>query len=466
LKGLRDIQDQLIKASQTWVLGQGFDAAQAQDLRQEAILLNHAYYLKTIPIYQKLAIAESIGDTTNVETIKQKLMLSDSIFKSYNQEWLDVGDFSKMNRWLSSIYHKRIDLDCRGVSSIDEWLARLETIGINVAFSSGTSGSFSFVPRDREGWTLAKTANTCYLASLLARLNIGMSSGHFPLKQAVRLLPPPAFMKVVGKAGLPDFDAAFLGFRRGRMGNQALIEDLAPFFRRHYFLYDIDITGTALRCLRRGARTDEERLLVEELQTEVFSRKETNYLKLMENVQKSTDDGQKVFIFGAPYQFKELCEATAGNNKKLGLKKGSLVLFGGGWKSFTGDAISRETLVDMLADALGIPPEMVLEGYSMTEINVLMLRCEHGRFHIPPVIEPVVFDKELNPLHGNGTKGAFGFLDPLATSYPGFIISGDYVRMINGECDCGLSGSAITEIGRMPGSEVKGCGGIMGSIQA
>jgi len=38
--------------------------------------------------------------------------------------------------------------------------------------------------------------------------------------------------------------------------------------------------------------------------------------------------------------------------------------------------------------------------------------------------------------------------------------------MINGECDCGLSGSAITEIGRMPGSEVKGCGGIMGSIQA
>jgi len=466
LKGLRDIQDQLIKTSQAWVLGQGFNAAQAQKLRQEAILLNHAYYLKNIPIYQKVAREEGIGETTNIEDIKRKLMLSDGVFKSYNQEWLDTGDFGEMNQWLSGIYHKRIDLDCRGARSMDEWLERLENTGINVTLSTGTSGFFSFVPRDKEGWTLAKTANTCYLASLLAHLNIGMSSGHFPLKQAVRLLPPPAFMKVVGKMGLPDFDAAFLGFRRGRMGNQSLIEELAPLFRRRYFLYDIDITGAALRCLRRGARTDEEQQLIEGLQTEVISRKEINYLKVIENIEKSTDAGQKIFIFGAPYQFKELCEVMASYNRRLDLKGGSLILLGGGWKSFIGESIGRDTLVDMLTDALDIQPKMVLEGYSMTEINFLMLRCEHGRFHIPPIIELVVFDEELNPLNGNDIKGAFGFLDPLAVSYPGFIISGDYVHMINGECACGLSGPAITEIGRLAGSEVKGCGGIMGSIQA
>ena len=101
----------------------------------------------------------------------------------------------------------------------------------------------------------------------------------------------------------------------------------------------------------------------------------------------------------------------------------------------------------------------------MTEINTLLLRCEHGRFHIPPIIEPVILDEELNPLEGKDNRGAFGFLDPLAVSYPGFIISGDYVHMIDGECDCGLTGPAITEIGRMPGSEVKGCGGIMGSLR-
>ncbi len=448
------------------MLGQGFDAAQAQELRQEAISLNHTYYLKNIPIYEKLAKEEGVGETTDIETIKRKLMLSDGVFKSYDQEWLDAGDFSKMNHWLSNIYHERIELDCRGLRSIDEWLARLEKIGINVTLSTGTSGNFSFVPKDRECWTLAKTANTCYLASLLARLNIGMSSGHFPLKQTIGLLPPSAFMKVVGKTGLPDFDAVFLGFRRGRMGNQALIGELAPFFRRHYFLYDIDITGTALRCLRRGARTGEERQMVEELQAEVVSRKEVNYLKLIDNIQQSTDEGQKVFIFGAPYQFKELCETIVAHNRRLELRKGSLGLMGGGWKSFAGEAIGKDMLVDMLADALNILPKMILEGYSMTEINVLMLRCEHGRFHVPPVIEPVVLDEELNPLYGNDVKGAFGFLDPLAVSYPGFIISGDYVHFVDGECACGLAGPAITEIGRLPGSEIKGCGGIMGSMQA
>src|SRR4030042_1568510 len=102
----------------------------------------------------------------------------------------------------------------------------------------------------------------------------------------------------------------------------------------------------------------------------------------------------------------------------------------------------------------------------MTEINALTLRGEHGRFPIPPFIEPVIFDEELNPLEGRDLKGAFGFLDTLAVSYPGFLISGDYVRLVDGECDCGLTGPAVTEIGRMSGSEVKGCGGIMGSIQA
>ena len=282
----------------------------------------------------------------------------------------------------------------------------------------------------------------------------------------MRHMPPEAFAQMAAKRGLPGYDAAFLGFRRGRMGNQALIEELAPLFHRHYFLYDMEITGTALRCLRRGPRTDEERRPVAELKAGVIEQREANYLKILENIQRSTSEGQKVFIFGAPYQFKELCEVMAGHGQRLALKKGSLALFGGGWKSFTGEAISREVLVDLLADTLGITPQMVMEGYSMTEINTLMLRCEHGRFHIPPIIEPEVFDEELNPEEGGDITGTFGFLDPLAISYPGFIISGDRVHLVHGACGCGLAGPAITEIGRLPGSEVKGCGGIMGSIRA
>ena len=465
MKHLKEIQNELIKTTQAWAAGGKDELARAEELRREAIRLNHIHYLADIPVYRKLAEEEGCGEEADIAAIEKKLMFSADIFKSYEQTWLDDGHFGRMTQWLSGIYHRRIDTDVSGVESIDDWIERLGAAGVHVVYSSGTSGAFSFVPRDKQDWGLSKTANIACLSPLLAR-RIGGGFSQPLLKSIARLMPPDAFARLAVKKGLADFDAAFLGFRRGRMGNQALIEELAPLFRHYYFLYDIDITGTALRCLRRGARTDEERRLIEGLQAEVINRSETNYLKLIESIGESTERGRKVFIFGAPYQFKELCEVIVGHNRKLALKKGSLVLFGGGWKSFTGEAMDREALVDMLTDALGIPPRMVLEGYSMTEINVLMLRCEHGRFHIPPVIEPVVFDEGLNPLEGRDIKGAFGFLDPLAAAYPGFIISGDYVRMIDGECDCGLSGPAITEIGRMPGSEVKGCGGIMGSIRA
>lgn len=464
MNGLRDLRSELIRITQLWAAGQEYDPVLARQLRYEIVRLNHAHYLENIPVYRKLAREEGVGEDADVETIKQKMMLDAGIFKSYDQAWLDNGDYGGMTRWLSGMYHRPVETDMSGVTTIDGWIERLGASGIHVVYSSGTSGSFSFVPREKQDWERTRTANIACLAPLLARY-LGGGFSHRLLQPALRLMTPEALSKMTAKRGLPGFDAAFLGFRRGGMGNQVLIEELAPLFRRHYYLYDIGVTGNAIRCLRRGAGTDEERQLIEGLRDVVIGNKETNCLRLMENIRQSTEDGQKVFIFGAPYQFRELCEVIAGHNRRLVLKEGSLVLFGGGWKTFTGEALDREALVDIIVNTLGVSPEQILEGYSMTEINVLLLRCEYGRFHIPPIIEPVVLDEALNPVEGGEVEGAFGFLDPLAVSYPGFLVSGDHVRMGEGECPCGLTGPAIMDIGRLPGAEVKGCGGIMGSIR-
>jgi hypothetical protein len=56
---------------------------------------------------------------------------------------------------------------------------------------------------------------------------------------------------------------------------------------------------------------------------------------------------------------RELGRTIAGQGRRLALKKGSLALFGGGWKSFTGEEISRESLVGMMSDTLGLPPDMI-----------------------------------------------------------------------------------------------------------
>jgi hypothetical protein len=452
------LQNQLIKSARSWAFKQKFDSFPARKLRRQAILLNHAHYLQNIPLYRKLAEDEGIDETANLEIIEKKLMFSDDIFKSYSQQWLDDKDFIRMNKWLSSLFHRQIDIDMQKANSIDAWLSKLNENGIRISFSSGTSGRFSFIPREESDWVAAKTANICYLAPLLASYSLRK----LPLKQSVNLIPPQAFVKVISQKGLPDFDAFFLGFKEGRMGNQMLMQELAPIFHRHYFLYDMSLSTDTLRSARRGIRTHEQENLIELYHRHVVLNKAQNYHRLLEQIGISTNEGRKVFIFGSPYQFKELCETA---EHKIALNNGSLALFGGGWKSFSGEMIERDRLVQFISDSFTLPPENILEGYSMTETSVLMLRCRHGRFHIPPLIEPVIFDDELNPLKGNDLKGIFGFMDPLARSYPGFVITGDYVHMVDGECPCGLTGPAVTEIKRAKNREVKGCGGIMSSLE-
>jgi hypothetical protein len=122
--------------------------------------------------------------------------------------------------------------------------------------------------------------------------------------------------------------------------------------------------------------------------------------------------------------------------------------------------------VATIAERLGLAEARVLEGYSMTEVNVFTVRCDHGRFHVPPLVEPVILDEALQPLVGADLRGIFGFLDTLATAYPGFIASGDEVHLIDGPCPCGLSGPAVVEIGRARTRELKGCGGVMASLAA
>jgi len=309
-------------------------------------------------------------------------------------------------------------------------------------------------------------ASNCYLAPLLMYEKIGKWWQRLLINPATRLLSPVTFVKLSSRLGLSDFDALFLDFSHGRTGNQSLEQELAPIFRKHYFLYETDLSPTVLRLAARGPRTEEDREQLLKLQEVVVGRKEKNFRLAVERIEESTAERQKVFVFGTPFQYKELCEMIATRGKPVALRPGSLVLFGGGWKAFTGERISRDDLVTLIAENLGLPAHRILEGYSMTEINTFMLRCDYGRFHIPPLIEPIILDEQLTPVEGKDLRGTFGFLDPLAVAYPGFIISGDEVHLVDSDCPCGLTGPAVIEIGRARAREVKGCGGIMASVAA
>ena len=140
---------------------------------------------------------------------------------------------------------------------------------------------------------------------------------------------------------------------------------------------------------------------------------------------------------------------------------------GGGWKSFSGQKISRRELLRLVEAALGIAPQSVSDTYGNSEINCVLVSCSEFKYHIPPLIEAVALDKAFFGAVDREGRGRIGFLDPFALSYPGFIITGDTGRLVRSKCSCGLQGPAFEgEINRVEGEPVRGCGGVMAKLPA
>src|SRR5262249_11741744 len=142
------------------------------------------------------------------------------------------------------------------------------------------------------------------------------------------------------------------------------------------------------------------------------------YHDLLAALARATACGQAVWLFGAPYQVKQLCTLMRATRAPA-LRAGSVVTLGGGWKSFEEQRIDPGALRALIESTLGVPSERVLEAYAMVELNPPLMRCGDGRYHVPPILEPWLFDDTLLPLPpGADVTGTFGFMDPTATSFP------------------------------------------------
>ena len=434
-----EIHDALRGLAQLWVQSKDWEEEEARRLREEAVLLNHKRYFRSIPAYR--ALAEDAGmdeDVTELEVIERDLMFATDIFKSYDPALIDNADWQQMTVWLRSVFNRDLRGGYSGVKGLEEWIERLAEAELNIMTSSGTSGQYSFVPRDN-----------------LTRMALMTNSA---------IVFQPFFGKVL--ENISEYDAAILNFSSGSAGVQAASNSIANVVQNAHFLYDMHMPADAVRILQRGARNEEEKKFLEEFERVMTTEKDLRYEVMLDHIRTSLQNGQKILMQGACYQLKELC-AKAVQQGSVILPEGSVLLFGGGWKTFEGEKMGKEELLGLVDAAFGLKGESAIEGYSMIEMNTMMTCCGEARFHIPPLIEPIVFDEDLMPKPGAGHRGIFGFLDPFALCYPGFLISGDEIDLWHGECPCGRKGYAIDgEIHRVAGKEVKGCGGIMASVKA
>ena len=179
---------------------------------------------------------------------------------------------------------------------------------------------------------------------------------------------------------------------------------------------------------------------------------------------ESAGAGRRVLVFGPPFAALALCRHVLDAGPPVRLAAGSRVITGGGWKTAT-TVVGRAELHAEIERALGVAA--VTDGYSMTELNCVISSCREGRYHVPPLVQPVLLDPALEWIPEAETTGLLGFLDPFAASYPGFLVTGDEGHLTRAPCPCGLGGWSVRgEITRAPAYEPKSCAGTLAAVTA
>jgi hypothetical protein len=411
------LQRQLLEAAHAWARGAAL-GPEVAEARHAALRICHERCAALVPVYRELAEPLGAMGPVPLEVVVDNLMFS-GLFKSYPPEALASGDFGAMTEWLQRVSTGVPAFELDGASSIGAWRARLREHGVFLSFSSGTSGRLSFVPRD--------------LPTFRALLGNGASYADpdFPLQ---------------------GFDCLVLGPRGEGVGLLDAGNGLARAAARSHFLFDRTLRADDLRSPMSWA--DPDVVAAAEADAIAFAR-------------SSTSEGRPLLVFGAPFQVQRLCRRIASREGRLAAPEGSLLVTGGGWKAFSGERIARGQLTALVAETLGIPARRCIDSYSTAEINASLVTCREGRYHVPPLLEAVILDEALRGVLEAPGEGLLGFLDPFATSYPGFVVTGDRATLAFGVCGCGRSGAFIDgEIERAPGAEIRGCGGLLGSILA
>jgi hypothetical protein len=307
--------------------------------------------------------------------------------------------------------------------TFDDVINAFNAAGLVVMYSSGTSGRHTVIPRDmrtylNQQYALAKS-RTC--------MHDSMAVDHF-----LELWPKPTQTNLaIGKS-------------------MAFKSDLYDDVRN---ALDFEISAD----LTLKAMTDKEQHGVTPQPVEERQRKIIEIaIKWLERYEKTTD---AIELGGGPFLILELMNALERKGKRFEFGERGRVHTGGGWKISEDKRISGADFRKRVEEVLGIPETGCLDVYTMVELNGAMMTCPEGHYyHIPCTwIKPFVLDRSLMPA-GYGEWGRLAFIDALAYSYPGFIISGDQVRMLEHCPVCDRSGPVLEpEVTRAPSVEMRGC---------
>lgn len=411
------------------------DYKKNQDLINQAISYSFKNHFENNNVYGKLCEFKSLkpGFIKSKDDYNKIPLVPDSFFKDYPEGI----DFLK---WLDNIYTgsfptpqiKSEDFDYDYV--IDD----LNKKDISIMFTSGTSGRFSFIPRDKISWNRLKyNAMKTYVELM----------DYNPDDIVILLIPDP---KLTNLTIASLFGIAY---------------DLYNPENIYIALKDLKITIQFLRMQINKTIGIKEKIKAKALSKFSPLIQKKSDKRIISLLEKFDKEGKRVLIGGPPFWLNRILARMEKENITLNLKD-SQVMTGGGWKSEENKRLPEEKFREKIKKILGIPQNRFHDIYAMSECSSVFLSCEGHYKHVPPTIIPIILNEELNPI-GYGKYGRFAFIDPLPKSYPGFIVTGDRVKLLEKCPKCNHEGPVLDiEVSRMPGSEGRGCAAVMADLMS
>lgn len=185
--------------------------------------------------------------------------------------------------------------------------------------------------------------------------------------------------------------------------------------------------------------------------------------ELTDLLQEIADSAPAGVVWTPPFVLYALARFIQEKGRRINLGSSWRIELGGGWKLLHEKPLSEAELKKLASSALGLPAEQIYDIYGSTEcLGLCGLSCEAGYKHVPhAVLHPMVLDEQMQPLP-DGQWGRFAYLNPLGRAYPGFIVTGDRVRMWRRCPACTRTGLVLdSQVGRMAGAEDRGCANIV-----
>ena len=380
--------------------------------------------LGQVPVLRQRAGAEGIRQVRFLEDLVP-LLFPHTIYKSYPAQLVDGGRWAQLNRWLSSVSSRPIDVDVSGVESVDDWMDRLGEAGHFVSQSSGTTGKSSFLVKSRADLDASASNHV----DLLSAAGLARDNGWNVIS-----LAPSGNSNVLGRYMAENVLGRHFarpdGIRPYQGAPQA--ESQRAFMARMTRLQ---------RALVEGTATPDEIASMREEQTRRQAEAE-QALEYMADQVLAHRSERTLFgtMMALAWRFVETLRAR-------GVQPGELtgenaVYMAGGTK---GVALPPDHEAEIHA-MLNVAPERFVQLYSMQEINQGMAKCVAGRYHVGPELVLLVLDDAgealARPSDGE-VMGRAAFFDTTIDARWGGVMSGDNIRADLTGCPCGRPGPSI-----------------------